>query len=88
MFWVSMVRNGCGQFGHGTLKLTVSKPRMNGWNELIFCMLVQIQVSWKLFQWFFGDHVQKMGVDLVHETLKFALNLWIELIFFLLAMMQ
>ena len=30
MFWVDMVKNGCGQPGHGTLKLTVSKKRTDG----------------------------------------------------------
>ena len=25
IFWVGMVKNGCGQSGHGTLKLTVSQ---------------------------------------------------------------
>ena len=33
--------------------------KMNIWNELIFCMLVQIQESWKLLQWFYGGCGQK-----------------------------
>ena len=32
--------------------------RMNEWNEPILCMLVQIQESWKLFQWFLRGHGQ------------------------------
>ena len=43
-----MVKNGCGQSGHGTLK-GISK--MNKWNEQFF---LQIQKRWKLFQWFLG----------------------------------
>ena len=35
-FWEDIVKNGCGQSGHGTLKLAVS-------SILVFCMLVQIQ---------------------------------------------
>ena len=37
-----MVKNGCGQSGHKTVKYIW---RMDSWNELIFCMLVQIQES-------------------------------------------
>ena len=33
--------------------------RMNWWNELIFCMVVQIQESKQLFQWFLGSPGQK-----------------------------
>ena len=46
--------------------------RRNGWNELIFCMLVQIQESLKLFNSFFEWVLSKMGVAtyLVCETLK------------------
>ena len=32
---------------------------MNWWNELIFCVVVQIQESSKLFQWFLSGHGQK-----------------------------
>ena len=38
-----LVKSGCGQSGLGTLILTES--RMNRWNELIFCMPMQIQES-------------------------------------------
>ena len=33
--------------------------KMNIWNKLIFCMLVQIQKSWKLIQRLLGGHCQK-----------------------------
>ena len=32
-----MVRNGCGQSGHETLKLTVSQERIDGMNEFFAC---------------------------------------------------
>ena len=41
---MGMIKNGCGQLGHGTLKLTVSQ-KLNRWNRLIFWMLIQIQES-------------------------------------------
>ena len=28
MFWVGMVKNGCGQFGHGTLKLYLTNEQL------------------------------------------------------------
>ena len=43
-FWVCMVKNGCDQFSHGTLKLTVSQEWMNGMNWVLVCL--------KLFHWF------------------------------------
>ena len=42
IFWVGIVKNGCDQFGLGDSKIDyISK--MNRWNKLIFCMLIQIQ---------------------------------------------
>ena len=38
-----MVKNGCGQSGQLTLKLTVCISRTNQWNELVSCMLVKIE---------------------------------------------
>ena len=32
IFWVGMVKNGCGQSGHGTIKLTVSQKWAGGIN--------------------------------------------------------
>ena len=50
--WVSMVKNGCGQPGQGTLKLAV-------FSMLVFGMLVQIQETYKLIQWFLGGPGQR-----------------------------
>ena len=78
-----MVKNRHGQSGFGTLKLAVS--RMNWLNELIICMLVQIQESKKLFQWFVGGQGQKWVWPLSSWDLKICfilrMSLWIELIF-------
>ena len=46
IFSVGMFKNECGQSGYGTLK-------MNRWNKLIFCMLVQLR---KAKSWFKNDH--------------------------------
>ena len=48
-------------------KIDWSQERID---ELIFCMLLQIQENWKLLQWFLGGHGH-----LVHETLKSSV-LW------------
>ena len=47
---------------------------MNRWNELIFCMRVQIQDSWKLSQWFLVGVARNRCDHLVHESLKSALS--------------
>ena len=52
IFWVGIVKNGCGQSGHGTLKLAVS-------SILFFYMLVQIQENKKLIHWFLGGPGQR-----------------------------
>ena len=46
--------------------------RMNWWNELIFCILVQIQEAKSYFDWFLGGLGQNGCGHLVHETLKYA----------------
>ena len=47
--------------------------RISRWNELIFCVVLQIQESLKLLHWFLSGCGQKMGMDyIVHETLKSA----------------
>ena len=48
--------------------------RMSRWNEQIFCMLVQIQESQKLFKLFLGGYGKKWVGHLVHETLKSAVS--------------
>ena len=89
IYWMVMVKNGCGQSGHGTLKLTVSK--LNWWNNLIFCMLVQMQEDWKLIQSFLGRPCQKwqwLFSSWDPKTCILKMNIWIELIILMLIVMQ
>ena len=46
-FWAGIVKNVCGQSGHGTLKLTIYEKKQN---KLIFYILVQIQENLKVTQ--------------------------------------
>ena len=63
--------------------------RMNRWNELIFCMVVQIQESRKLFKWFLGGPGQKWAWSFSSWYPKICrISLWIELIFCMLTVMQ
>ena len=71
-FGVSMVKNGCGQSGHKTLKLTVSQKWTDGIKWVFACWS---RFSWfKLIQWFFGGHGLNGHGLLVHETLKSAVS--------------
>ena len=70
IFWLGMARSGYGQFGYGTLKLTVYLEN-EWWNELIFRMLVQIHIA-KLFHWFCVGVVRNEHGHFVHEILKSA----------------
>ena len=78
-----MVKSGCGQSGDGTLKLSVSQ-KLNRWNRLIFCMLVQIQENQKLIQLFLVGHGQKYQRSFSSWDPKIfcilRMNIWIELI--------
>ena len=58
--------------------------RMNRWNKLIFCMLVQIKENYKLFNDFWVGLVKSGSDHLVHETPKSAVSEeWVyELSFF------
>ena len=85
IFWVGMVKNGCGQSGHGNLKLTVPQKWTNGINWFFS--------SWYKFRraksWFndFGVDAVKNGHGLlILETLR--MKLWIELIFWMLIVIQ
>ena len=51
IYWVGMVKNGCGQSSNGTLKVN--------FNNLIFCMLVQMQEGGNLIQSFLSVFCQK-----------------------------
>ena len=83
---VGMVKNGCGQPCHGTLKLTVSQKRTDGINLFFACWYKLRKVK----NWFkdFWMDVVKNGHDLlVHETLESVVSSeWIyELSWFLSA---
>ena len=57
--------------------------KMNWWNKLIFCILVQIQESYNLIHWFLGGSVQKWSWSLSSWDPKICfilVNIWIELI--------
>ena len=70
-FWLGMVENGCGQSGHGTLKLTVSQEWIDGMNWFLHAGVNSgnLKVS-------FND--SRVGVfknvccHLVHEALESA----------------
>ena len=91
IYWVGMVKNEYGQSGHGTLKLTVSQNWLDGINWF-FCMLVQIQESWKFIQPFLGGLCQKWQWLFSSWDLKICgisrVNIWIELIILMLIVMQ
>ena len=48
---MGLVKNWCDHSGCGTLKLAVSQEVTDG-KKTVFCMLLQIQESLKLLQWF------------------------------------
>ena len=66
-FWVDMVGNGCGQSGHGTLKLSVSREWIDGMNWFLYACWCKFRKTKSYFNHFFGG----CG-NLVHETLKSA----------------
>ena len=49
---MGIIKNECDQSGHETLKLTVFQ---NWTDELIFCMLVQIQFQFQIDSVIFGS---------------------------------
>ena len=71
-FWMlGMVRNGCGQPGHRTLKLAVSQEWVDGmiWFFAWWCKFRKVKSNFNDF-WV---EVVKIGCGhLVHETLKSA----------------
>ena len=85
-----MLKNGCGQPGHGTLKLTVSQ----NWTDKttwFFCMLVQMQEGWKLIQSFLSVPCQRwqwLFSSWDPKTCILKMNIWIELNILMLIVMQ
>ena len=90
IYWVGKVKNGCDQFGHGTLKLTASQ----NWSDEItwfFYILVQMQEGWKLIQSFLSVPCQRwqwLFNSLDPKTCILKMNIWIELIILILIVMQ
>ena len=70
-FWLGMVENGCGQSGHGTLKLTVSQEWIDGMNWFFACWC-KFRKAKSNFNDFWVDVVKIGCGHLVHETLKSA----------------
>ena len=68
-----MVRNGSGQFGHRTLKLTLSQEWIDGMNWYFACKL------WlqSYFNDFLVGRVRNGHVYLNHETLKSVSKEWV-----------
>ena len=70
IFGVSVVKTGCGQSGHGTLKLTVFEEWTDGIYKVIFYMLIHDHQKLKADQEFFGWAWSKMGVTSLVTGLK------------------
>ena len=80
-----MFRDGCGQPGHRTLKLTVSREWLDGMNKVFACWC-QFRKAKSSFKDFWVDAVK---IRCGHLDPKiFWISLWIEQIFFMLTVMQ
>ena len=65
--------------------------KLNQWNNLIFCMLVQMQEGWKLIQSFLSVPCQKwhwLFISWNPKTYILKMNIWIKLIILMLIVMQ
>ena len=71
MFWVDMVRNWCGQSGHGILKLAVSQEWIDGMDWFLACWC-KFKKAKSYFNDFWVDLVKNYFGHLVHKTLKSA----------------
>ena len=71
-FWLGMGRNGRGQSGHGTLRLTVSQKWIDGMNWYFACWCKFTLQS--CFSDFWVGVVRNRSDHLVHETLTSALS--------------
>ena len=67
---VSLVKNGFGQLGDGTLKLTVSEECQDEIYKLIFCMLILDHQKLKADQKYFGWAWSKMSMASLVTGLK------------------
>ena len=69
IYWMGMVKNGCGQSGHGTLKLTVSQ----NWTDEItwfFACYYKCRKAESWFNHFWVCLVKDGSGFLIHEMLK------------------
>ena len=71
IFWMGVTRNGCGQFGHRTLKLAVSQKRIDEMNWL-FAWWCKFRKAKSYFNDFWVGMVKNGRGHLVHEVLKSA----------------
>ena len=89
IFRVGMVKNGCGQSGDGTVKLTVSKEWTDGINHFIYWYWFRKIKSWSKFLVVNG---QKWVWPVWSWDSKFycisKMNRWNKLIFWLLLQIQ
>ena len=69
--WMGVARNGCGQCGHGTLKLAVSQEWIDGMNWFFawWCKFRKVKSYINDFGWAWS---KKGCGHLVYETLKSA----------------
>ena len=67
---MSLVKNGFGQLGDGTLKLTVSEEWQDEIYKLIFCMLILDHQKLKADQKYFGWAWSKMSMASLVTGLK------------------
>ena len=70
---MDVVKNGCGQCGHGTLKLTVFREGEGGINWFFSC-LCKFRKAKSYFSDFWVGVVKNGYGHLVHETLKSAVS--------------
>ena len=73
IYWVDMVKNGCGQSIHGAPKMAVSQNWRNGINRIFACWYKFGKAKiW--FNYFWLGLVKNGSGFLVHETLKSAVS--------------
>ena len=90
-FWVGMVKNGCGQSGHGTLKLTVSREWIDGMNWF-FVYWCKFRKTKSYFNDFWVGVVKNMAWPFSSWDPRMCcilrMRVWIKLIFCMLTVRQ
>ena len=69
-----MVKNGCAQSGHGTLKLTVSQEWVDWMNWLFTCRCKFRKAKSYCTDFWVGMVKNGVAIYLIHGTLKFAVS--------------